>query len=256
MLLAVDVGNSHTVFGIFNHLELIKNWRIQTDRNCTADELAEKIHVLFILEKISFADIQAVIISSVVPPVKAAWQACVKKYFHIDPLFVSSAIKTGIKIKIDNPAEAGADRIVNSVAAFARHNRPLIIVDFGTAITFDCISAKGEYIGGAIAPGLAISLAALGRETSKLPAIDISTPPVKPIGANTVDAIKSGILHGYGGLVEGIIKEIKKEFAPDDPHVMATGGMAGLIAPFAPSIKEVDVMLTLKGLRLIYEKNK
>jgi type III pantothenate kinase len=255
MLLAVDVGNSHMVLGIFNQRELIQNWRVQTDRNCTADELAQKIYSLFILEKITFPDIEAIIIASVVPPLKSAWQICTEKYFNLEPIFVNSTIKTDLKIKIDNPAEVGADRIVNAVVAFARHNKPLIIVDFGTAITFDCVSAAGEYIGGAIAPGLAISLAALGRETSKLPAIDISSPPKNPIGTNTVDAIKSGIIHGYGGLVEGIIRQIKKQFSPDLPHVMATGGMARLIAPYAPSIKEVDPMLTLKGLQLLYEKN-
>ncbi len=255
MLLAVDVGNSHIVLGIFNRHELVKNWRIQTDRNCTADELAQNIHSLFIMEKISFSDIQAIIVASVVPPLKSAWQSCAKKYFNLTPVFVSSATATDLEINIDNRAEVGADRIVNAVAAFARHHQPLIIVDFGTAITFDCVSKYGEYIGGAIAPGVAISLAALGRETSKLPAIDISSPPPNPIGTNTVDAIKSGILLGYGGLVEGIINQIKKQFAPDNPHVMATGGMAGLIAPYSPSIKEIDSMLTLKGLQLLYEKN-
>ena len=255
MLLAVDIGNSHMVLGVFEQRELLNNWRVQTARNCTADELARQLHGLFVLEKISFSHIKAIIIASVVPPLKSSWQLCAKKYFGLDPLFVSSATKTDLKIKTDNPAEVGADRIVNAAAAFARHNRPLIIVDFGTAITFDCVSGKGEYIGGAIAPGLAISLAALGRETSKLPAIDISSPPKNPIGTNTVEAIKSGILHGYGGLVEGIIKQIKKQFAPDMPHVMATGGMAGLVAPYAPAIEEVDPGLTLKGLLLLYEKN-
>ncbi len=255
MLFAVDVGNSHMVFGIFNQRKLIKNWRVQTDRNCTADELAQKINSLFILEKISVTDIQAVIIASVVPPLNPAWLDCAKKYFKLDPLFVDSAIKTALKINIDNSAEVGADRIVNAEIAFAGHKKPLIIVDFGTAITFDCVSAGGEYIGGAIAPGLSISLAALGSKTSKLPAIDISSPPANPIGANTVDAIKSGIIYGYAGLVEGIINQIKQQFSPDQPHVMATGGMAQLIAPYTPSIKEVDSMLTLKGLQLLYENN-
>ena len=256
MLLAVDVGNSHMVLGLFREAELLWDWRVKTDRDCTIDELAVQLQTLFLLQNISFADISGIIIASVVPPIKSAWSSFSQKYLNLVPLVVSaSGFKTGMKILTDNPGEVGADRIVNVVAAYNRYPQPLIVVDFGTATTFDCVSGQGDYIGGAIAPGLAISLAALGRKTSKLPEIDISSPPDKPIGTNTVAAIKSGVLYGYGGLVEGLVKEIKKQFLPERPKVIATGGMAELIAPYAPAIEKVDPMLTLKGLQLLYEKN-
>ncbi|HSH12552.1 MAG TPA: type III pantothenate kinase, partial [Desulfurivibrionaceae bacterium] len=196
------------------------------------------------------------VIASVVPPIQSSWLALSRRYFSIEPLLVDRRIDTGVAIRIDNPAEVGADRIVNSLAGFALFNTALIIVDFGTAITFDCVSGRGEYLGGAIAPGLAISLEALGQRTAKLPRVDISTPPPRAIGTNTVDAIKSGILIGYGGMVEELVKRISAEMHPDDPTVIATGGMAGLIAPYAPSIKEVLPMLTLDGLRLLHERNR
>lgn len=256
MLLAVDVGNSHMVLGIFKNKELLWNWRLKTDRNCTVDELAIQLHSLFVLEDITFSQIKGVIIASVVPPIKLAWQAFVQKYFHLRPLLVSNTMATGMKILTDTPAEVGADRIVNAVAAFDIYGQPLIVVDFGTATTFDCISSQGDYIGGAIAPGLAISLAALGRNTSKLPEIDISEPPETAIGTTTVSAIKSGILFGYGGLVEGLVKRIKEQFAPDIPKVIATGGMAELIAPYAPAIEDIDPMLTLKGLQNLYDRHR
>ena len=256
MLLAVDVGNSHMVLGLFKEAELLWEWRVKTDRDCTIDELAVQLHSLFALRGISSSDISGVIIASVVPPIKSAWHSFSKKYFNLVPLVVSgSGLKTGMEVITDNPDEVGADRIVNSVAAYNRYPQPLIVVDFGTATTFDCVSGQGNYIGGAIAPGLAISLAALGRKTAKLPEIDISSPPARPIGTNTVSAIKSGVLYGYGGLVEGLVKEIKKQFSPDNPKVIATGGMAELIAPYAPSLEKIDPMLTLKGLQLLYEKN-
>ena len=256
MLLAVDVGNSHMVLGLFKESELLWDWRVKTDRDCTIDELAVQLQTLFLLRDISFADISGIIIASVVPPIKSAWSSFSQKYFNLVPLVVSaSGFKTGMKILTDNPNEVGADRIVNVVAAYNRYPQPLIVVDFGTATTFDCVSGQGDYIGGAIAPGLAISLAALGKKTSKLPEIDISSPPNKPIGTNTVAAIKSGVLYGYGGLVEGLVKEIKKQFSPERPRVIATGGMAELIAPYAPAIEKVEPMLTLKGLQILYEKN-
>lgn len=256
MLLAIDTGNTHTVIGVFEAEKLQHQWRVQTDRDKTADELASLFFDLFSLEKITFDDIQSVIIASVVPPILPAFNSFCTKYIHITPLMVNDTMNTGITILTDRPEEVGADRIVNAVAGFEQYKSPLIIVDFGTAITFDCVSAHGEYLGGAIAPGLAISLDALGLRTAKLPRVDISTPPDKPIGTNTVSAIKSGILYGYAGLVDGLVARLREEFKPTTPKVIATGGMAELIAPYAESIEYVNPMLTLEGLRLLYEKNK
>ncbi len=256
MLLAIDTGNTHTVIGVFEAEKLQHQWRVQTDRDKTADELASLFFDLFSLEKITFDDIQSVIIACVVPPILPAFISFCTKYIQSTPLMVNDAMNTGITILTDRPEEVGADRIVNAVAGFEQYKSPLIIVDFGTAITFDCVSAHGEYLGGAIAPGLAISLDALGLRTAKLPRVDISTPPDKPIGTNTVSAIKSGILYGYAGLVDGLVARLREEFKPTTPKVIATGGMAELIAPYAESIEYVNPMLTLEGLRLLYEKNK
>jgi type III pantothenate kinase len=256
MLLAVDVGNTHTVIGVFEGEIMICHWRVRTDHANTADELATILHGLFALKSIKFTDVSAMIISSVVPQVKAAWRNLSMNLFSFAPLQVSRHLDTGLKIMIDNPAEVGADRIVNSIAAFDKYHSPLIIVDFGTAITFDCVSGKGEYLGGIITPGLTIALEALGQKAAKLPKVDITSPPPKAIGTNTVNAIKSGVLFGYSGLVEELIRKIKEEMAPEKPKVIATGGMAALIAPHTPSIESVEPMLTLEGLRLRHERNK
>ncbi|MBU0483846.1 MAG: type III pantothenate kinase [Proteobacteria bacterium] len=255
MLLAIDVGNTHTVIGLFKKKELFHHWRVKTDPANTADELASQFYSLFAMEKINFSQIKGVIIASVVPPMQYAWTNFSQKHLSLQPLQVDSTIRTGMKILIDTPSELGADRIVNSVAAYARYHTALVVVDFGTAITFDCVSATGDYLGGAIAPGLSISLEALGKRTAKLPRVDISSPPDNPIGTNTVAAIKSGVLFGYGGMVEGLIARIKEQFQPETPTVIATGGMAAIIAPYAPSIEAVSPMLTLEGLRILYEKN-
>jgi len=256
MLLTIDVGNTNTVIGLFENKEVTAHWRIQTDPVATADELAVVLKGLFDIANHQFAAVDGVVIASVVPPIQSSWLAMSSRYFAIEPLVVDRHLDTGVVAKIDNPAEVGADRIVNSLAGFERFRSALIIVDFGTAITFDCVSGKGEYLGGAIAPGLAISIEALGQRTAKLPRVDISTPPPHTIGTNTVDAIKSGILIGYGGMVEELIKRISVEMHPENPMVIATGGMARLIAPYAPSIKEVLPMLTLDGLRLLHERNR
>jgi type III pantothenate kinase len=256
MLLAIDVGNTNTVIGLFEEDEIAVHWRIKTDPAATADELAVALRGLFDIANHKFAAVDGVVIASVVPPIQSSWLVMARKYFSVEPLVIDRKIKTGVVLKIDNPAEVGADRIVNSLAGFEHFRNALIIVDFGTAITFDCVSAKGEYLGGAIAPGLAISLEALGQRTAKLPRVDISTPPPQAIGTNTVDAIKSGILIGYGGMVEELVKRIRVEMLPENPTVIATGGMARLIAPYAPSIKEVLPMLTLDGLRLLHERNR
>lgn len=255
MLLTIDVGNSQTVCGVFKKGNLLYHWRLKTDREKTADELAARFLSLFALQNIHFTDIKNVIIASVVPTQQQAWYEFSTRYANCSPLVVNGqTLETGIKIMTDNPAEVGADRIVNAVAAFAQYGKSCIVVDFGTAITFDCISAKGEYLGGAIMPGMIISMDALASRTAKLPRIDISIPPERAIGANTVDAIKSGLLFGYGAMVDGLINKLSAEFA-ETPQVIATGGMAELIAPYTESIQIVDPMLTLKGLNILHEKN-
>ena len=255
MLLAIDVGNSQTVCGIFKQGSLFCHWRLKTDREKTADELAARFLSLFTMQDIHFEDITGVIIASVVPTQQQAWQEFSLKYTGCTPLLVNTpTLKSGIKILTDNPADVGADRIVNAVAAFEQYGKSCIVVDFGTAITFDCVSARGEYLGGAIMPGMSISLDALSNRTARLPRVDISIPPQKAIGANTVDAIRSGLLFGYGAMVDGLIKKLSAEFT-ETPQVIATGGMAELISAYSESIQIVDPMLTLKGLSLLYEKN-
>jgi type III pantothenate kinase len=256
MLLAIDVGNSQTVCGIFNNSNLDCYWRLKTDRDETADELAARFHSLFNMRNLQLQEIAGVIIASVVPTQQQAWQQFSTQYTGCSPLLVNSQpLDTGIKIATDNPGEVGADRVVNAVAAFTLYGKSSIVVDFGTAITFDCISSQGEYLGGAILPGMSISLDALAGRTAKLPRIDITIPPQKAIGANTVDAIKSGLLWGYGAMVDGLVKKLSAEFT-EIPHVIATGGMSELIATYTESIQYIDPMLTLKGLNILYEKNR
>jgi type III pantothenate kinase len=256
MLLAIDVGNSQTVCGIFDNLTLSCHWRLKTDREKTADELAARFLALFSLQGIRLDDVSGVIIASVVPTQQQAWQEFSTRYTGCTPLFVSgNSLKTDICIATDNPAEVGADRIVNATAAFEKYHTSCIVVDFGTAITFDCISSAGDYLGGAIMPGLSISLDALASRTAQLPRIDITIPPEKAIGGNTVAAIKSGILFGYGAMVDGLIKKLSAEFSKK-PQVIATGGMAELLSFYTESIQTVEPLLTLEGLLILYEKNK
>jgi len=255
MLLAIDVGNSHTVIGLFKEGRLRYHWRVNTNRDHTGDELAALFWNLLALEELTFEHVHGLIIASVVPAMHSAWLTFGRRHIELDPLFVDHTLETGVTIRTDHPAEVGADRIVNAVAAFANSPGPLIVIDFGTATTFDCISAQGEYLGGAIAPGMGISLDALTKRTAKLPRVDISTPLDKAIGTDTVGAIKSGVLLGYGGLVDGLIKHLKGDMAPEEPKVVATGGMAGIIAPYTESIDALEPMLTLEGLRLLHERN-
>ena len=256
MLLAVDIGNTHMVIGVFTGPELRCHWRVKTDKGSTVDELAAIFHGLFIMEGIRFNDISDTIISSVVPTMQAAWETFATRYLHTAPLVVGTdTVRTAMPVLIDNPAEIGADRLVNAVAAYDRFKCALIVVDFGTAITWDCVSAAGEYLGGAIAPGMSIAMEALGSRTAKLPQVDISTPPGAAIGTNTVAAIKSGILFGYGGMVDGLIHRLREQMSPALPQTVATGGMASLIAPYTTSIDHVDAMLTLNGLQLLHERN-
>ena len=253
MILAIDIGNSHTVIGIFQDEQLCKHWRIQTNRHHTADEIAATLHSLFAMAQYPSTAIDGVIIASVVPQLHESWLTF-GKTLVAKPIVVDHKTPTGIRVLIDNPSEVGADRIVNAVAGFYRYQQALIIVDFGTAITFDCVSSQGDYLGGAIAPGMSIAIEALGSKTAKLPRVDISIPPPSAIGTNTVAAIQSGILYGYGGLVEGLLHRLKEQFAPQRPLVLATGGMAKLIAPYAPSLEKIEPHLTLEGLRLLYDR--
>lgn len=255
MLLAIDIGNSHTVIGIFDKSELRHHWRIQTDRGHTSDEIALILHGLLTMANCPSSAIDGVALASVVPQLLRSWLAFARGLVA-EPLVVDAATPTGIRLRVDTPAEVGADRIVNAVAGFHRYRQALIIVDFGTAITFDCVSDHGDYLGGAIAPGMAIAIEALGAKTAKLPRVDLNilSPPV--IGTNTVAAIQSGILYGYGGLVEGLLQRLQGQFAPLAPVVLATGGMAQLIAPYAPSLTHIEPHLTLEGLRLIHAQNR
>jgi type III pantothenate kinase len=254
LLLVIDVGNSNIVLGIYDEEQLVKDWRISTDKSKTADEYGILVHDLFRLAGIQFSDIRDIIISSVVPTLTGVLEKLASQYFCFRPYIVGPGIKTGMSIHYDNPKEVGADRIVNAVAGFEKYRGPLIIVDFGTATTFDYVNRKGEYSGGAIAPGLMISMEALFQRASKLPRVEIVRPPAI-IARNTVNSMQAGIYYGYVGLVDGIVTRMKAE-GKDSPKVIATGGLAGLIAPESLTIDEVDEYLTLEGLRILYQRNK
>ena len=260
MLLTLDVGNTNTVLGLYRLApdELITHWRVSTLRTQTADEYGVLFLNLFAMRKVEAGEVSAIIISSVVPPLESTLRQVCERYFNLKPMFVEPGIKTGMPILVDNPTEVGADRLVNSVAAFARYGGPCVVVDFGTATTFDMVSAKGEYLGGAIAPGLAISAEALFARAARLSRVDIKKP-AKVVGTNTVAAVQSGLYYGYIGLVDGILERILNETRiPDSPapKIIATGGLAHLIVDDSRFIETVDDMLTLDGLRLIYERNR
>ncbi len=255
MLLAFDIGNTNTVLGVFSGEKLLTHWRIATDKKKTADEYGMLVQNLFHYHNLEFNKVTDVIISSVVPPVITALEVMAKKYFKVKPLVIGPGVKTGIPILYENPREVGADRIVNAVAGFRKYGGPLIIVDFGTAITFCCISQKGEYLGGAITPGVTISMEALFQRAAKLPKVELIVPK-KVIGKNTINAIQSGIIYGYCGLVDGLVRRLKKEMGRDDARVIATGGIAELISKESETIDVVDKLLTLEGLRIIYERNR
>ncbi len=253
MLYVIDVGNTNIVMGVYKGKQLVKDWRIRTERNTTEDEFSILAGNLFSASGINMKDIKESIISCVVPPIVNVLDSFCRKYLGHAPQWISAKSVTHMPILYNNPEEVGADRIVNGVAAFQRYKTSLIVIDFGTATTFDAISEKGEYLGGAISPGIIISSEALFMKASKLPRVEIFTPPETVIGKDTGASIQSGIIYGYAGLVDGIVKRMKSEMATN-PRVIATGGLSPLMKDVSETIETVESDLPLEGLRIIYDK--
>ena len=256
MLLVVDVGNTQTHFGLFRDGEstVTEHWRFATVRESTGDELGAALQNLLGLRGLSFADVDGSIVSTTVPQLSVQWTLMARHYLRAPMLVVGPTLKTGMPIRYDNPHEVGADRLANAVAAYERVHDTCVVVDFGTAITYDVVSAAGEYLGGIITPGAEISIDALYDRAARLPKVELA-PPRSLIGKNTVDAIRSGIVYGFASQVEGIVRRLRAELGPST-HVIATGGLAGVLVPFIrETIDEVDDLLTLTGLRLIWQRN-
>ena len=253
MLLVIDVGNTYIVLGIFKDQELVDHWRVSTDRLRTTDEYGVLIRHLFYLNGVNSEEIDAIIISSVVPPVMPTLERMCQRYFGLTPLVIGPGVKTGMDIKYDNPREVGADRIVNAVAAYEKFGGPVIIIDFGTATTFCAVDKKGTYLGGAICPGIGISTDALVQRTAKLPRIEV-VQAEKVICRNTVESMQAGVFYGFVGQVDGIVTRMRRELGCK-ARVVATGGLAVIVAPATDAIDVVEPMLTLEGLKIIYDRN-
>lgn len=255
MLLCMDVGNTNIVLGVTDDQRIVEHWRIRTERDMTADELGFMILGLLSASNIKTGDISNVIVSCVVPPVLKSIELFCSRYFMTVPMIIGHGVKTGMPVRYDNPEEVGADRIVNAVGAYEKYHTALIIVDLGTATTFDCVSRDGEWMGGAISPGIVISCEALYQRAFKLPRIEFFTRPESAIGKNTASSMNAGIIYGYAGLVDGIVRRIKKEIGHDS-KVIATGGLADMISAVSETIDHVDEFLTLEGLMTIFKRNK
>ncbi|UCF56675.1 MAG: type III pantothenate kinase [Deltaproteobacteria bacterium] len=255
MLFCIDIGNTNIVLGVTDKDQVLEHWRIRTEKDATPDELGILIGNLFGSSKIRMSDITDIIISCVVPPLLNAAEELARHYFNITPIIVGPGLKTGMPIHYDNPKEVGADRIVNAVAAYEKYRTGLVVVDFGTATTFDCVSDEGAYIGGAIAPGVTISCEALFQKASKLPRVEIFAKPKNVIAKDTISSMNVGIIYGYAGLVDGIVKRIKKDVGYD-LTVVATGGLAPLICEESETIDHVEEFLTLEGLMIIFKRNR
>jgi len=253
VLLVVDVGNTQTHFGAFDGEHLVQHWRFATVRESTADELGAALLSLLELRGLAFSDIDASIVSSTVPQLRPEWTTMASRYLGHEMPSVGPGVRTGMPIKIDNPRELGPDRLANAVAAFERVGGPVVVVDFGTALNFDVVSEEGEYLGGVIAPGVEISMEALTARAAALPKIDL-TPPRMLIGKSTVDAIRSGVIYGFAAQVDGMVSRLRDELG-EETEAIATGGLAHAIVPFCESLDDVDDLLTLAGLKIIWDRN-
>ena len=254
MLLVFDIGNSNIVMGTYEGKKLLRHWRISTDRQKTGDEYGMLINSLFAYQNIRMEQVRSIIISSVVPPLMVPMIKMCERYFHIHPLVVGPGIKTGFRISYENPREIGADRIVNVAGAFEQYGGPLIVIDIGTATTFDVVAPNGDFLGGVIAPGLSSSADALFQRAARLPRIELVTPK-RIISRNTVSGMQAGIIYGYVGQIDEIVRRMKKEMGYDEIKVVATGGYARMVSRESKTIDKIDHFLTLTGLRVLYERN-